>query len=168
MATLEHLDFLNEYREDNRIEAKRAQGGLPHSLWETYSAFANTLGGVILLGVAEAEDKSLYSVPLFDPQELVDEFWDMVNDPAVVSTNILQPEDVQVLRSGGNDIVAIFVPRASFRQRPVYTGSDPYTGTYCRRGEGDCRCPRHEVEAMLQDRDDPTPLAGMGPQSSSP
>ena len=85
MSALEHLDFLEEYREDNRVEAKRAQGGLPHSLWETYSAFANTLGGVILLGVAESEDKSLYSVPLFDPQELVDEFWSMVRDPAVVS-----------------------------------------------------------------------------------
>ena len=89
---LDELDFLEEYQEDNRIEAKRAQGGLPHSLWETYSAFANTLGGVILLGVAEGADKSLYSVPLFDPQELVDEFWDMVNDPTVVSANILEVE----------------------------------------------------------------------------
>lgn len=159
MGTMEHLDFLVEYQEDNRIEAKRAQGGLPHSLWETYSAFANTLGGVILLGVAEAEDKSLYSVPLFDPQELVDEFWSMVQDPSVVSANLLQPEDVQILRSDGNPIVAIFVPRADFRRRPVYVGSDPFTGTYYRRGEGDYRCPRHEVAAMLRDRDDPSPLS---------
>ena len=98
---------------------------------------------------------SLASVPLFDPQELVDEFWDMVNDPSVVSANLLQPEDVQILRSGRNPIVAIFVPRAGRRQRPVYVGRDPYTGTYYRRGDGDYRCPRHEVEAMLQDRDAP-------------
>ena len=151
---LEHLEFLEEYREDNRIEAKRAQGGLPQSLWETYSAFANTLGGVILLGVAEdKEDGSLYSVPLFDPEELVEEFWSMVRDKTVVSVNLLQEEDVQILKSGRNAVVAIFVPRAPARDRPVYIGQDPYTGTYYRRGEGDYRCPRREVEAMLQDRE---------------
>ena len=150
---MDTLEFLQEYQEDNRIEAKRAQGGLPNSLWETYSAFANTLGGVILLGVAEdKEDKSLYSVPLFDPRELVEEFWAMVNDPDIVSANILQREDVQILKSQGNPVVAIFVPRAPARLRPVYIGSDPYSGTYFRMGEGDCRARRHEVLAMLQDQ----------------
>ncbi len=113
-VALEHLEFLEEYREGNRIEAKRAQGGLPQSLWETYSAFANTLGGVILLGVAEDKrDGSLYSVPLFDPEELVEEFWSMVREiRSVVSVNLLREEDVQILKHGRNEVVAIFVPRA--------------------------------------------------------
>ncbi len=48
----------DEYREDNRREVKKAQGGLPNSLWETYSSMANCYGGVIILGVVENPDGS--------------------------------------------------------------------------------------------------------------
>lgn len=50
-----HFD---EYREGNRLEVKKANGGLPNSLWDTYSSFSNCNGGMIILGVKEQQDGS--------------------------------------------------------------------------------------------------------------
>ena len=61
------LNNIMRYHENNRIEAKKAAGGFPHSLWETYSAFANTVGGLILLGVEESRDKQLRVTGVPDP-----------------------------------------------------------------------------------------------------
>lgn len=147
------LDLTNieKYKENNRIEAKKATGGLPKSIWETYSAFANTLGGVILLGVEEYADKSLHPVDLPDPEWLLSDFRDIINDPHKVSVNILSDSDVRIHDTDGKRIIVINVPRADRSERPVYIDGDPMTGTYRRSGEGDYRCRRDEVHAMLRD-----------------
>lgn len=125
------LDFaeIDKYKENNRIEAKRAQGGFPQSLWETYSAFANTVGGVILMGVQELADKSFYPVRLPSPEWLAEEFWRKAEDKQIVSANILSPEQVRIVeaRTGGDGsaedgagkerIVVIEVPRADRRKK---------------------------------------------------
>ena len=85
------IDFskIEQYRENNRIEAKKALGGLPKSIWETYSAFANTYGGIILLGVEEWADKSLHTVNLSDPDRLIPELWAHANNLNQTSVNVL-------------------------------------------------------------------------------
>ncbi len=146
------LDFsrLEQYRENNRIEAKKALGGLPKSIWETYSAFANTLGGVILLGVIETADKTFDSVNLPDPDSLIREFWRIINDPLKVSVNILAEKDVYVEEVDGDRIIVIKVPRADRADKPVYVDNDT-RNTYRRSGEGDYRCTYEEYQAMVCD-----------------
>ena len=146
------IDFnnLEKYRENNRIEAKKAMGGLPGSIWETYSAFANTLGGVILLGVEEWPDKTLHAVDLPDPDKLIKEFWNNVNNPNKTSVNLLSSKDVFVQEVDGNHIVVINVPRAERSYRPVYLDGNPLS-TYRRNGEGDYKCTKEEYQAMVRD-----------------
>lgn len=146
------IDFsrIEQYRENNRIEAKKALGGLPKSIWETYSAFANTYGGIILLGVEEWADKSLHTVNLPDPGRLIREFWEIVNNPARTSVNVLSSRDVFVQEVEGNHIVVIQVPRAERSCKPVYVEGNPLC-TYRRNGEGDYRCTKEEFQAMVRD-----------------
>ena len=49
-------------------------------------------------------------------------------------------------------VLAIHVPRAPRDERPVYINNDLFGGTYRRRGEGDYRCTRQEISAMLRDQ----------------
>ena len=43
--------------ENAAVEFKRARGGVPADLWPSHSSFANTDGGVIILGVREKDGK---------------------------------------------------------------------------------------------------------------
>jgi len=145
------LHKIEEYREGNRLEAKAARRGLPGSLWETYSAFANTEGGIILLGVSEDADHSLHVSGVTDALLVVKNLWDTLNNSSKISVNILTDRMVSVESIDGKEIIVIKVPRAERTMRPVYIGKDPMTGTYKRNGEGDYKCTKEQVAAMFRD-----------------
>lgn len=146
------LELLTTYKESSRLEVKSARGGLPNSLWESYSAFANSDGGVIVLGVKEnAKDGSLYVEGLDDVHKLMKDFWNTVNNRQKVSSNILTDSMAVPEKLEGKDVIVIHVPRAERTSRPVYVGSDPRTGTYRRNFEGDYHCSLEEVSLMIRD-----------------
>ncbi len=160
------IDKLKSYRENNQFEVKSARGGLPGSIWETYSAFANSEGGVIVLGVKEKKDGSLIIEGVEDAQKLIKDFWNMVNNRQKVSCNILTERMVTVENVEDKEVIVIRVPRAERTTKPVYVGLDPKLGSYRRNGEGDYHCSIDEVSLMMRDAalvtEDNKLLKGMG------
>ena len=53
----EEIKRLVAKSENAAVEFKRARGGVPADFWPSYSSFANTDGGVIILGVREKKGK---------------------------------------------------------------------------------------------------------------
>ena len=150
----DYLDSLLNSVESDDLEFKSAAGGFPGSFWDTYSAFANSEGGVIVLGVIERKGK-FYIDNLSDEQieEYTKDFWNNVNNRAMVSCNLLKTEDVVVEDYNGHKLMLFFIPRASREQRPVYRTSHPYNGTFKRNYEGGYKCTEKEVQRMFADAD---------------
>lgn len=146
-----NLKTLSQFRENNRLEAKLAKEALPNSIWETYSSFANTQGGVIILGIKEKSNHSFEVSGVDSPEKLISDFWNTMNNRNKISENILTDSDVFESKIDGKKIICIRVPRADRTSKPVYVGTDFFSGTFRRNGDGDYHCSREEVLAMVRD-----------------
>jgi len=90
-ALLKHLDI----GEEQDLEFKSADGGLPKGLWETVSAFANTDGGYIVLGVSESKGKLVIS-GVRNPKGAQKNFWDIHNNQQKLNTPICSNSNLNV------------------------------------------------------------------------
>lgn len=157
MTASEILEML-KYGEHIHLECKKAEPTLPNSVWETYSSFANTDGGLILFGVEEHMkeidfDRRFSFVPINNPAQRIKDFWNTINSDKV-SSNILVDANVGTCEVKGATIIWVNVPQANYRQRPVYINGNPIKGTFKRNYEGDYHCTEDEVKAMLRDASD--------------
>lgn len=151
MLTKEELLRLIADGETDAVEFKLAKGGVPASFWESYSAFANTDGGVVILGVGESGGKR-HVAGVADADKMVADIWNAANNPQRVSANVLFNRQVYKADCDGKTLVVVEVPRAERTERPVHVGQDVFRGTFRRNGEGDYRCGREAVEAMIRDK----------------
>ncbi|WP_086981768.1 RNA-binding domain-containing protein [Vibrio aphrogenes] len=154
-TTLADIQALQESAE---VECKLAggrdgKGAVPNDMWETYSAFANTRGGIILLGIQEK--KGHFTLEgITNPTPLVKNIWDTVNNPNKVSINLLSEADVSVETIDGKNIIVVHVPRAPRKIRPVFINNNPHTGTYIRRYEADQKCLPSAINQMMAEQEE--------------
>lgn len=142
-------------RESNQLEVKQSLQGIPGSIWETYSAFCNSYGGIILLGVGENKYNELYTCGLSKNQvdNILKAFWDTINNQTKVSVNLLSDKDVQVYQISNDYIIVINVPCADKAFKPVYINNN-LLFLYRRNHEGDYKCTKLEIQAMLRNQEE--------------
>ncbi|NLV26467.1 MAG: ATP-binding protein, partial [Methanomicrobiales archaeon] len=143
--------------EDLNREAKKAggrdgNGELPQSFFESYSAMANTNGGVILLGVEEKPKNHFSVYGLKQVRKIREDLSNTLNNRQKVSKNLLQDSDVSEVQVADKIILVIRVPRATREEKPIYLNNNPITGTYRRNYQGDYRCDESVVKRMLAEQ----------------
>ena len=147
MTKEELLKRLNDIEWDD-FEVKEATGGIPKSMWETVSAFSNTAGGWIILGVKEkkGENGNSYRVSGVDniekmEQDIITTLRSRSKFNAVISSRAYRYtiED--------KDVLAFEIPVSP--HKPVAIKS---TGeVFIRTGSGDVLASDLEVDAIVRD-----------------
>ena len=148
-------------RETAEIEYKSAKGGFPKSFWETYSAFANTHGGTIVLGVKEKDGIfTLNNLTDDDIDKLQKDFWSGVHNKNTINACLLKNDDVEVGEIEGHKVILFHIPQAKRDQHPIHCTQDAFNGTFRRNYEGDYLCSNAEVRRMFADADITRPSDG--------
>jgi ATP-dependent DNA helicase RecG len=142
---------LNKY-EWNDVEFKRAQRGVPEDVYESVSAFANTSGGYLVFGVQDNHG-SFEIVGVVEVDKVQNDFLSCLRAGGKLNCVISVQESA--LEHEGKTLLVFHVPEARRKDKPIYLNGD-IRKSYIRRGGGDERCTRPEIERFLRDATDIT------------
>jgi ATP-dependent DNA helicase RecG len=135
------------------FEVKDASGGLPKSIWETVSAFSNTAGGWILLGIKQT-GKNFEISGFPNPEKAEQDFTSPLRSEKF-NTKII-PKYIKHNFPEGT-VLGFYIPLSD--KKPVYFNTP--ANTFIRTASGDSRITKEEFDAMMRDQ-------AFGTQTSKP
>jgi ATP-dependent DNA helicase RecG len=134
------------------VEFKEARTALPKNIWQTVSAFANTDGGYIILGIQETAKDHYEPVGV----EAVDKIQnDFVTTLRGEKFNIQLSSRGDLIDLDGKHILVFKISPMPRQAKPVYFNND-IRNTYLRMGSTDQRCGKEEIERMLREASEQT------------
>lgn len=147
MTKEELIIRLNDIEWDD-FEVKEASGGLPKSMWETVSAFSNTAGGWIILGVKEkkSENGSEYIVNgVANPEQMEQDIVTTLRSRSKFNA----PVSCKALKYTIDDknVLVFEIPLSPHRPVAIKTNGE----VYVRTGSGDTLATDMEVDAIVRD-----------------
>lgn len=134
--------------EGQGLEYKEATGSLPKEFWETYSAFCNTGGGIIILGVRESSSSNEI-IGVTNSREIISTIWNLLSNPNKVSYNALGQLDAWTTEIDGKTVIVVNVYEVLDCHKPVYINGR-LEDAYIRTGDGDRKVTRDQLRSMLR------------------
>lgn len=135
--------------EGPKLEYKLAKNSFPKDAWRTYSAFANTKGGLLVLGVSD----DLEIVGIQDEIKIKKDFFTAVNNPEKVSINLIDDDFITTRNIDGKTVLEIYIPEAPLKDKPVYLNKI-MNQAFIRDFETDRFSTKNELTTMIRNSQD--------------
>ena len=126
------------------FEVKAAKSDLPKNIWETVSAFSNTSGGWIVLGVKQSG--KIFEIQGVDNKEKLEQDFLGTLRSGKFNTTIFAHSKQYTI--DGCKLLAFYIPEVE--TKPVYFGNP--INTFIRMGSGDQRATEGEIRAMFRNQ----------------
>lgn len=127
------------------FECKEALNKLPENVWETVSAFSNTSGGWIVLGIKQ-NGKRFDVQGVNDAEKIESDFLNTIRSGQ--KFNIRLTAKARKYSIDGKTVLAFYLPSSPVK--PIYSKNT--SNTFIRSGSGDCRATEAEVMALMRDQ----------------
>lgn len=129
-----------------KVEYKEAKNSLPNEFWPTYSAFANTSGGVVYLGISENNEVPTEILGVTNALKVRSDFFTQQANLEKVSKPLVDDELFEIIDAGNEkEIIKITIPQAEFSDKPVYIRGRQ-ENSFVRKGHSDLKMKKAELK----------------------
>jgi len=134
------------------LELKESRVKVPESAYESVSAFLNTEGGHIVLGVNDKKE----IVGVIDVDKIQNDFIGNLHNPERFGSPVMFEEYLK--QHQDMNVLVFYIPEANRKDKPVYVKTKKQGNVaFIRKGGGDYKCGKAELDRMIADAQEVRP-----------
>ncbi|MBQ8293330.1 MAG: putative DNA binding domain-containing protein [Bacilli bacterium] len=132
-------DIISLKTETNNIEFKKSKDGIPENLYDTFSSFSNTSGGIIIFGV---DEKNNYEICGISNPDILQK---KIAEQSLMMEPKIRPI-ITICEYQGKIIASAEIPELDVFSKPCYySGKGKMKGSYIRVGDADYTMTDYEI-----------------------